>query len=129
MSSILITILTVNCAQASCQCTDLTQNFCLVDKSSKYKQFCQTSNKHTYEGYKNCDGQRDGKGTYRWPKGQVYAGNGGQGDEHEQGTKICEKRQGFGLWDLLEHGTCYTVILSCKAIINWTDARQKAIFK
>lgn len=98
---ILTTILTVNCAHASWQCTDLTQNFCLVDKSSKYKQFCKTSNNHTYEGYKNCNGQRDGKGTYRWPSGQVYEGNWRQGDEHGKGTKIYDSGAKYvGGWSL-----------------------------
>jgi len=108
MCFILITVLTVNYAHASWQCSDLTQNFCLVDRSSKYKQFCQSSNKHTYEGHVNCDGQWEGKGTYRWPSGQVYEGDWRQGNRHGKGTQIyksggkyvggwvLDKRHGYG---------------------------------
>ena len=88
VSFILVTILTVNYAHASWKCSDLTQNLCLVDKSSKYKQFCKTSENHTYEGYLNCDGQFEGKGTYSWPSGKVYEGNFRQGEMHGQGTEI-----------------------------------------
>ena len=71
---ILVSNFMINSAHASWQCSDLTQNFCHIDKSSRNKQFCQHSSKQTYEGYLNCDGQFDGKGTYSWPSGQLYKG-------------------------------------------------------
>ena len=76
------------------ECTDLTRNFCLIDKSSKYQVFCEFDNGQTHEGYVNCDDKWDGKGIHTFPSGHRYEG------EYRNG-----KRHGYGVFRYPNGGT------------------------
>ena len=93
------------------QCTDLTQNFCLIDKSAKYRVFCESDSGHTYEGSLNCKGQRDGTGVYTWPSGQRYEGGFRNDKYHGQGIFTYASGEIYkGQWRLNdEHGRGETI--------------------
>lgn len=115
---IVFTLTPLTAAVASMTCSDMSTNFCSIDRSRTYQVFCQDTNGEVYEGSINCNNRWHGEGKYSWPSGQVYEGEFRQGKKHGKGTLLLKnghkyignwrlgKQEGFGQW-IFKNGDSY----------------------